>query len=129
MSLVPSVQKKLSSIFECNLSNTVSKIKCFSNDSDVIHPALILANVNAKSLSIFLKEFVPFHLFRDRSKKRKLYLPRKNLDGLLYLHNVHFLIAQVKTKHQILQRDKDLSNLLSNLFDNNLTSHFTLEQV
>ena len=111
--MVPSVHKELSSTVECILSNTVSEIKCASNDSDVIQPALILANVNAKSLSIFLKEFAPFQLLRDRSKKRKLYLPRKNLDVLLYLHNAHFLIAQVKTKHEGLQRDTDLSKLLN----------------
>ena len=60
-----------------------------------------------------MKEFAPFQLFRDRSKNRKLYLPRKNLDVLLYLHNAHFLIAQVKTKHEDLQRDKDLCKLLN----------------
>ena len=59
----------------------------------------------------------------------KLSSPRNNLDVLLYLHNAHYLIAQVKTKHENLQRDKDLSNLLSHLLDKNLAAHYTLEQV
>ena len=127
--MVPSVHKELSSTVECILSNTVSEIKCSSNDSDIIQSTLILDNVNTKSLSIFLKKFAPFQLFRDCSKKRKLYIPWKNLDVLLYLHNAHFLIAQVKTKHEDLQRDNVLSNLLSHLLDKNLTAHYTLEQV
>ena len=90
--MVPSVHNEVSSTVECILSNTVSKIKCSSNDSDFIQPVLILANVNAKLLSIFLKEFSPFQLFRDRSKNRKLYLPWKNHNVFLYLYNVHFLI-------------------------------------
>ena len=42
--IVNYVHKELSSTVECILSNTVSEIKCSSNDSDVIQPALILAN-------------------------------------------------------------------------------------
>ena len=127
--MIPLVHKELSSTVECILLNTVSEIKYSSNNSGVIQPVLILTNVNIKSLSTFLKEFSPFQLFRDRSKKGKLCLPRKNLDVLLYFHNAHFLIGQVKTKNEDLQRDKDLSNLLSHLLDKNLAAHYTLEQV
>jgi len=46
--VVPSVHKKLSSTVKYILLNTVSEIKSSSNDSDVIQPALILDNINAK---------------------------------------------------------------------------------
>ena len=49
------------------------------------------------------------------------------LDVLLYLHNAHFLIVQVKTKNEDLQRDNDLSNLFSHLLDKNLVGQYILE--
>ena len=64
--MVPSVHKELSSTVEYILSNEALERKCSNNDSDVIQPALTLANVNAKSLSIFLKKFAPFQLFTYR---------------------------------------------------------------
>ena len=87
--------------------------KCSSNDSDVIQPTLILSNVNTKSLSTFLKEISPFRLFRDRSKKRKLCLLRNNLDVLLYLHNAYLLIAQGKTKHEVIEHLTFIGNNIS----------------
>jgi len=72
LDVVQSIHKELLRIVKYSLLNIVSEIKYSSNDSDCIQPAIFLANVDAKSLSIFLKKMFPFQPFRDRSKKRKI---------------------------------------------------------
>ena len=123
--MVPSVHKELSSTVECILSNTVSEIKCSSNDSDIIQSTLILDNVNTKSLSIFLKQFAPFQLFRDRPKTRKLCLPRKNFDVLLYLHTTQHNTTQ---HNKIQHRTKKHNTKQHNTKQQNTTTKHNISQ-
>ena len=48
LDVISSVHKKLSSTVKYILLNALSEIKNSSSDSDVIQPALILDNINAK---------------------------------------------------------------------------------